>query len=623
MRQEKQGPNRRHLALLATLVVGIVAGVGNPVSTAQRRPVIERIEPAAGPVGSRVDVLGRFFPDTATVKLGATNLTVLDRRPGRWTVEIPAGAESGRILLETSFGGFVGPAFRVTEANPKPVIRSVNPSDGPPGTEVNIGGDNFSARLADNHVRIGDKTAIVTAATPNSLKAIVPSGATSGPITVAVDEAGEAKGGKFTVTAATVVGKFTPVLGPPGTEVTISGEGFAKEPGQNRVFLNGVRVPVKSSSPTALVVEIPKKAASGKFLVDVNDGGRAETADAFSLMYPPEVTKMIPVAAAPGASVSVVGKHFGSDVRVVSVTLNGKPVTVRAVSPTEIEVDVPSDAATGRFEVTVNGLGPAKTPVDFIVRSAVVVTGFRPASGPVGTTVTLVGKGFAPGLLDNRVKMGGASAAIVTASETQLTVAVPKDAVTSVFEVTVTESGKAASAQPFVVTKPPSITAFEPTEGEPDTVITIRGHNLGESEDLAEVTLAGTKLDIVSVSPEQIVAVVGKAAQSGRISVRVAMQGLATTQRGFRVIPPPEGLALTSVEPECDHAGCKVVLRGHGFHEKLSDNQVLFGSTPVTVLDSSKKALTITLPKVPGSQPFKVIVKDAGEAVSAPFTITK
>jgi YD repeat-containing protein len=60
----------------------------------------------------------------------------------------------------------------------------VHPTQGPPGTAVDISGIGFSAAPTDNHVWFNGTAATVTAATVNTLTAIVPSEATTGAITV-------------------------------------------------------------------------------------------------------------------------------------------------------------------------------------------------------------------------------------------------------------------------------------------------------------------------------------------------------------------------------------------------------------------------------------------------------
>jgi hypothetical protein len=81
------------------------------------------------------------------------------------------------------------------------------------------------------------------------------------------------------------------------------------------------------------------------------------------------------------------------------------------------------------------------------------ITSFTPASGPVGTSVTLTGEGFNPIAGNNTVRINGQLAAVTATTETSLTVTVPPGATYSPF--TVTANGLSAeSPLGFVVTFP-------------------------------------------------------------------------------------------------------------------------------------------------------------------------
>jgi hypothetical protein len=86
-------------------------------------------------------------------------------------------------------------------------------------------------------------------------------------------------------------------------------------------------------------------------------------------------------------------------------------------------------------------------------RAALRITSFTPASGPVGTSVTLTGEGFSPVASSNIVRLSGHLATVTVASETSLTFTVPAGATYG--PVTVTAHGLSVqSTQPFTTTFP-------------------------------------------------------------------------------------------------------------------------------------------------------------------------
>src|SRR5947207_3671296 len=80
-------------------------------------------------------------------------------------------------------------------------ISRVSPVDGPPSTRVVIEGDHFDSRTQNIEVAFNGTTAKIISASVNAITAVVPFGATSGPITVSLF-AQTATGPAFTVTAA-------------------------------------------------------------------------------------------------------------------------------------------------------------------------------------------------------------------------------------------------------------------------------------------------------------------------------------------------------------------------------------------------------------------------------------
>src|SRR5437868_6873681 len=95
-----------------------------------------------------------------------------------------------------------------------------------------------------------------------------------------------------------------------------------------------------------------------------------------------------------------------------------------------------------------------------VFAQAPVISSFTPASGPVGTSVTITGTGFAPATANNAVFFGATKATVTAASTTSLTVTVPIGASyqpISVLNGNTTLTGY--SDKPF-------ITTFTPNKGD-------------------------------------------------------------------------------------------------------------------------------------------------------------
>lgn len=89
------------------------------------------------------------------------------------------------------------------------------------------------------------------------------------------------------------------------------------------------------------------------------------------------------------------------------------------------------------------------------------ITSFTPASGPIGTAVTITGTNFSLVAADNIVYFGAVKAVVSTASATSLTVTVPTGTTYQPITVT-TNTLTAYTNKPFIVTFPSSGTDLLP-----------------------------------------------------------------------------------------------------------------------------------------------------------------
>lgn len=140
--------------------------------------------------------------------------------------------------------------------------------------------------------------------------------------------------------------------------------------------------------------------------------------------------------------------------------------------------------------------GPLTGNLDFGVPA---ITSFTPASGAVGTNVTINGTNFSASPSGNVVYFGDTRASVSAASTTQLTVAVPVGASFEPISVTLGTSGLTArSALPFVVTFPSSNVGIDPSHYTTDN---LGFPTEGSPKELAAADIDGDgKSDLIAVA---------------------------------------------------------------------------------------------------------------------------
>jgi hypothetical protein len=598
------------LTLLGTWLIGASA-------LAQPLPVLERIEPTSGPTGTLVQLVGRAFDGSTRAFLGMRECEVVQRLPNRWTIRIPANGTTAPIFLRNTSGQSTAFPFTITAAPPPPTVERFDPTSGAPGSQVTIYGQNFSTRLTENLVSLGQIPLVVRQATPFALTVIVPDGAVSGPFSVRVGAAGTATSATpFDVTVQTAIASFAPAFGAPGSRITITGTGFSPRANENRVFLNSVPVRVEQATPTSLVVSIPQRASTGHFDIDVRNGGRARSATPFGLQFPPSIVAVEPPAGPIGTVVTIRGTNFGSDIRLIDARLGDRPLVLRGLSNgTEVQAEVPAETASNRIAVTVNGLGPAVSARDFTVLPSIALTSFSPSQGPIGSSVTITGSGFSPNPRENTVTFAGVRGEVTSASPTALVVRTP-NAPSGSIDVAVRFNGTVRSLTPFIVTRPPVVTGFAPARLTVNENVVISGSNFGTNPQNVEVSINGRPLTVASVGDNQIVAVVPHGATSGRLVVTIVLQGSSTTGRMLEVVQP---FTASSVEPVVGYVGTVVRVLGAGF---TTGARVVFApnvSAPATVVSATE--LTTVVPQGAQSGPLAILLTDGRRVDLAAFSV--
>lgn len=174
----------------------------------------------------------------------------------------------------------------------------------------------------------------------------------------------------------------------------------------------------------------------------------------------PVLTNFTPTTVQAGVTVTINGYNLSG---ATAVSLGGEPVvSFTVVSSTQITAVV-SDGRAGELSVT--------TPYGVATLQGVIfpppaITGFTPARGPVGTTVTLTGSGFSSTPGNDIVRFGSVQALVLSASATSLTVKAPGGSTYQPISVTV--NGLTAwTAAPFLFSFPGIGNQFTPMSFAP------------------------------------------------------------------------------------------------------------------------------------------------------------
>ncbi|HYI11679.1 MAG TPA: IPT/TIG domain-containing protein [Thermoanaerobaculia bacterium] len=568
---------------------------------------ITSITPGSGPISgnTNVTIIGQGFTAPVSVSIGgavATNVTLTGTT--QITAKTGPRASSGIVDVVVSSGSdtFTLPSsYRYLD--PPPTVSSVTPPSGPDagGTSVAINGFGFlpGAKVFFD----GLAATSVTVVSGTRVDAVTPP-MVAGSASVKVENFDGQSHTGFNVYTYTGIDRLSPVLGSPGTVVTVFGAGFVSgatvtlggTPATNVEFVSGSELQFTVPAATPGIVDVVVN--SGPLTLTKEDGFRI-------LAPPPTVTGFTPNTGLPGSEVILTGTNF-VDVLSVNFSVNAA-ANFTVDSPTQITAIVPNAGQTGTITVNTDS-GTATSAASYTVENAAAeIATVVPAAGAPGTLVTITG-----------VKMGGATSVKFNGTEattftltgtTEIKAVVPEGGSTG--PICITTPGPFTGCSAISFRYPPTVTGFSPPNALPGDTVTITGFDF---VNVISLTFNSTETAAFSVNPAgtSITATVPAAATTGPITVTAeAGAGFSSTSFGIRPV-------ITSFTPARSGIGTTVTITGLRFGGATN---VTIGGSAATFTVISDTQIQATVPASATDGPIFVVTPGGSATSSTSFSV--
>jgi cytochrome b involved in lipid metabolism len=242
-------------------------------TTVTSKPAITMTASLVKEVGSEITLSGTNLASATSITIGSVNAPIRILNATTVVITVPAGVVSGAKISATNPGGTTTTTKFVFQA---PVIATTTAA-AKVGQTVTITGSNLKATSV---IFGGNKTAKPVINDGETLTAVVPTGALTGPIKVTTG-GGVVYTSSFTVTPPTpTVTSFTPTSGKKGvTLVTVKGTNLTGA----TVAIGATPVTISAgATSTSLKFTIPTGAASGKITVTTG-GGSATSSSSLTI----------------------------------------------------------------------------------------------------------------------------------------------------------------------------------------------------------------------------------------------------------------------------------------------------------------------------------------------------
>ena len=395
-----------------------------------------------------------------------------------------------------------------------------------------------------------------------------------------------------TATNILIVTGVSPSHGPEGgpgatQSVTISGKNFT--PGSNTVVKFGGTPATNVVVVDATTITATSPAGVGVVGVTVEspDGRTRTKPAAYTYDVPPVISTITPDRGKEtgGTFVRIDGQNFVAGSTNTQVRFGGIPATQITVYPTAITAFAPAGVGLGTVDVTVTNPDQqtAVAPGGYTFVPPPTVLSVSPNSGTSngGTTVTITGQGFSPGVPGTRVVIGQLEATNVNViSDTQIQAVTPMGNGTGKVLVMNPDyqTGQLLNAYTFIY--PPTIMQSIPTIGAlaGGNTVWLGGYGFLPG---ATVKFGSTPAAIQSITPNLITLTAPPG--SGQVQIKVTnpdgQQG--TTPYTYSATPPPVVVLFTPTHGPSG-GGTRVYIYGQNFVVGSTNTRVKFGSTPAT-----------------------------------------
>ena len=401
-------------------------------------PLISSFTPTTANRQTTVTINGKNFTGITSVKFGGMGATAITVVSPTIITAVAGNGTSGDVSVTNAYGtGSLG-GFNFI---PPPTITSFSPTGALSGETVTITGTNLNGATA---VSFGGTPSIsFTVVSPTTINAVVGSG-TSGNITV-VTPGGSASKSGFGILPT--ISSFTPTTGARGTNVTITGTNFSEITG---VRFGGANASFTVNSSTSISAIV-----GGGNSGDVSLVTAAGTVSkpGFTFIPEPTLSSFTPKITGAGGTVTITGTNLSTT---TAVSFGGVAATSFTIINSTTITAVVASGASGNIEVITTGGNASLSGFQFLTTP--IINSLSPASGPVGTVVTIMGANFNSTASNNIVFFGGVKANVISGTANKLTVKVPAGA--NYQPISVTTNGKTAQSMSSFAVTFPGVDAF-------------------------------------------------------------------------------------------------------------------------------------------------------------------
>lgn len=322
------------------------------VSLGSLAPVIEDFAPKEATWYDTITLIGKNF--AGVVKFGDKEAEIILINDRSLKVRVPLDNVQPETFISVVFSGNSSVSRDKLKLK-SPIISQLAPLNGKFGDVITIKGNYFHP--FQTKVKFDEINAELTILSSSQIVCKVPSGLQRGLVHVEVISGVQNVRTQDIFTyEAPVINEITPSEGTYGDLITIKGNDFGSQPGDNVVKFEGEVAEIVSSTSTEIVVRVPETIAIQTSTVEVIFNQQTSRGVEFSLL-PPMISDFSPKRGTVGTEVIITGNRFSPILENNRVTLGGIDSEIISASVTQLNVIVPDVIVSHELKLTVESSG--------------------------------------------------------------------------------------------------------------------------------------------------------------------------------------------------------------------------------------------------------------------------
>nr|XP_055075131.1 fibrocystin-L-like [Misgurnus anguillicaudatus] len=403
------------------------------VYSATIAPVVSSVSPNSV-TGNSTTVLitgSGFGNNTADLRVSADDIIlkvtkVTDKNITLLVGALPAGTHTLQVVVMSK--GLATGNFTLT-STPQATIKPTSGSIAG-GTPLLIEGNGFVE--GNTTVMFDDDPCSILEVTPDTVKCLTPPHA-EGLVQVDIrvyDVEYPQQSFTYASEQTPDITSVSPLTGPVGTEITVSGSGFGTDAALISVKIDGVNCDVTSITDTQLLCTVGEH-AGGTFPVTLNHHIKGHALKQSVFSYELLLTGVTPNEGsyAGGAVVEIQGSGFDPNSTRVLICDSKCTIDLQMSTSTQLYCEVPNSNVTYETDqvcevAVMNGNDRVYIPDGYTYKSSLtpVISDVTPRRGGTGggTRLTITGSGFSANVSELNVTIAGSVCDVQSANQTQI-----------------------------------------------------------------------------------------------------------------------------------------------------------------------------------------------------------